>query len=254
MDKDIKKLVEEFKRISNKGWIKSSSNSHGAVGNVFEKELGKQADALYFPDYYGIEIKCTTRYSKYPLYLFTVAFDGPTFPEINRLIDSYGWPDKDFKEKKVLFANVKCNSKSIINNKYKFRLDIDENEEKMFLCIYDLNDNLLERKSFVYIDSLYNHLCLKLKKLATIKAFKKKTDNYNSFRYYYIAIYKLISFERFIVLLQNGYINASIIARMNKSGVDVARYRNKNLVFSINKKNINLLFEKVYSYNCDYPR
>ncbi len=254
MDKDIKKLVEEFKRISNKGWIKSSSNSHGVVGNVFEKELGKQADALYFPDYYGIEIKCTTRYSKYPLYLFTVAFDGPTFPEINRLIDSYGWPDKDFKEKKVLFANVKCNSKSIINNKYKFRLDIDENEEKMFLCIYDLNDNLLERKSFVYIDSLYNHLCLKLKKLATIKAFKKKTDNYNSFRYYYIAIYKLISFERFIVLLQNGYINASIIARMNKSGVDVARYRNKNLVFSINKKNINLLFEKVYSYNCDYPR
>lgn len=254
MDKDIKKLVEEFKRISNKGWIKSSSNSHGAVGNVFEKELGKQADALYFPDYYGIEIKCTTRYSKYPLYLFTVAFDGPTFPEINRLIDSYGWSDKDFKEKKVLFANVKCNSKSIINNKYKFRLDIDENEEKMFLCIYDLNDNLLERKSFVYIDSLYNHLCLKLKKLATIKAFKKKTDNYNSFRYYYIAIYKLISFERFIVLLQNGYINASIIARMNKSGVDVARYRNKNLVFSINKKNINLLFEKVYSYNCDYPR
>ena len=254
MDKDIKKLVEEFKRISNKGWIKSSSNSHGVVGNVFEKELGKQADALYFPDYYGIEIKCTTRYSKYPLYLFTVAFDGPTFPEINRLIDSYGWPDKDFKEKKVLFANVKCNSKSIINNKYKFRLDIDENEEKMFLCIYDLNDNLLERKSFVYIDSLYNHLCLKLKKLATIKAFKKKTDNYNSFRYYYIAIYKLISFERFIVLLQNGYINASIIARMNKSCVDVARYRNKNLVFSINKKNINLLFEKVYSYNCDYPR
>lgn len=124
----------------------------------------------------------------------------------------------------------------------------------MFLCIYDLNDNLLERKSFVYIDSLYNHLCLKLKKLATIKAFKKKTDNYNSFRYYYIAIYKLISFERFIVLLQNGYINASIIARMNKSGVDVARYRNKNLVFSINKKNISLLFEKVYSYNCDYPR
>ena len=216
--------------------------------------MGKQADALYFPDYYGIEIKCTTRYSKYPLYLFTVAFDEPTFPEINRLIDSYGWPDKDFKEKKVLFANVKCNSKSIINNKYKFRLDIDENEEKMFLCIYDLNDNLLERKSFVYIDSLYNHLCLKLKKLATIKAFKKNTDNYNSFRYYYIAIYKLISFERFIVLLQNGYINASIIARMNKSGVDVARYRNKNLVFSINKKNINLLFEKVYSYNCDYPR
>ena len=135
MDKDIKKLVEEFKRISNKGWIKSSSNSYGAVGNVFEKELGKQADTLYFPDYYGIEIKCTTRYSKYPLYLFTIAFDGSTFPEINRLIDSYGWPDKDFKEKKVLFANVKCNSKSIINNKYKFRLDIDENEEKMFLCI-----------------------------------------------------------------------------------------------------------------------
>ena len=252
MNKDIQKLVEEFKRISNKGWIKSSSYSHGAVGNVFERELGKKADVLYFPDYYGIEIKCTTRYSKYPLYLFTVAFDGPTFPEINRLINKYGRPDKNFSEKLVLFASVKCNRKTIINGKYKFRLDIDDEEERMFLCVYDLNDKLLERKSFVYINSLYNHLCLKLNKLAIVKVFKKNTENYNSFRYYYIAIYKLISFKKFLDLLQNGYINVDIIARMNKSGVDVGRYRNKNLVFSINKKNIDLLFDRVYSYNSDY--
>ena len=84
MHENSKKLIDEFYRISQKGWIKSTSKSFGSVGLTFEKELGKSPDSLYFPDYYGIEIKCTTHYSKYPLYLFTIAFDGPTFPEIDR--------------------------------------------------------------------------------------------------------------------------------------------------------------------------
>ena len=85
---DLKKLVNEFKRISNKKWIKNNYKSFGAVGNTFEKELGKNADSTYFPDYYGIEIKCTSKFSKYPLYLFTVAFDDPTFPEIERIVSN----------------------------------------------------------------------------------------------------------------------------------------------------------------------
>lgn len=35
---------------------------------------------MYFPDYHDMEIKCTSRYSKYPLYLFT--------SDLKRTIDS----------------------------------------------------------------------------------------------------------------------------------------------------------------------
>ena len=44
---------------------------------------------MFFPDYQGIEIKCTTRFSRYPISLFSKSFDDPSFFEMNRLINIY---------------------------------------------------------------------------------------------------------------------------------------------------------------------
>lgn len=251
LHENSKKLIDEFYRISQKGWIKSTSKSFGSVGLTFEKELGKSPDSLYFPDYYGIEIKCTTHYSKYPLYLFTIAFDGPTFPEIDRIIEKYGYYDKDFKDKKVLFEKLSCTSKTVVNDKYKFKLEIDYDEEKLFLCVYNIYDELIERKSFVYLDSIKNHIMLKLNKIALIKAFKNKKDGAEYFRYYKMDIYLLKSFETFLKLLEEGKIDVSLIARIGKSGNGKGKYANKNLVFNMKKENIDMLFEKVFSSDFD---
>lgn len=252
MNYDEKKLIQEFKKIANKKWIKSETKSFGGVGITFEKLLKKQPDSLYFPDYYGIELKCTTRHSKYPLYLFTAAFDGPSFPEINYIVQKYGWPDNDFSDKKVLFTNINFNTKTSIKTKYKFKLEFSDDNEKILLCVYDKYGILIEKKSFIYIDTLYNHLMLKLQKLAIIYASKKEEKNDTYFRYYRINIYELISFDKFIKLLKNDLIDVSLISRIGKSGNDLGRYRNKNLVFNIKKNYIEKLFKKIYSYNNDY--
>lgn len=42
MDKNIELLINEFKKISKKGWIKSINKSFGSVGLTFENELGKK--------------------------------------------------------------------------------------------------------------------------------------------------------------------------------------------------------------------
>lgn len=251
MTDEVKKLIDDFKIIANKKWIKSISKSFGSIGITFEKELGKNPDALYFPDYYGTEIKCVSRYSRYPLFLFTVAFDGPSFPEINRIVEKYGYLDKNYPDKKVLFEKISCNRKSLVDDKYKFKLEVDENAEKLYLCVYDLNDELIERESFVYLKTIEEHLTLKLNRLAVIYASTKKEDEEKYFRYYKIDIYNLIGFERFLRLLKFGVIEVSLISRISKSGVDAGRYRNKNLVFSIKKNNIEKLFDKVYSYDND---
>jgi len=252
MEEEITMLIKEFERISNKGWIKSISKSFGSIGLTFEKELGKRADSMYFPDYYGIEVKCTSRFSRYPLYLFTLAFDGPTFPEIDRIVDKYGWNDKDYHDKKVIFAKIYYNFKNIINEKYKFKLDFDDSKEKLYLCVYNLEDELIEKKSFVYIESIYNHLKIKLSTLAIVYASIKKINNEKYFRYYKMNLYKIISFEKFIELLEKDIIKVSLISRMNKSGVDAGRYRNKNLVFQIDKNKIETLFTKIKSCSNDY--
>lgn len=249
MNDDINLLIYNFKKIAKKGYIKSTSKSFGSVGITFEKELNKKADSLYFPDYYGIEIKCTSRFSRYPLFLFTVAFDGPNFPEIERIVSKYGWPDKDYPDKNVLFTKLHCKEKTIVNNKYKFRLGFGKSIDKMFLYVFDLKNKLIEKESFVYLQSLYNHLCLKLQKLALIHASTKKINDSKYFRYYSIDIYELISFEKFIELLKKDELEISLISRISKSGEDAGRYRNKNLVFSIKKDKIDKLFNKLYSYN-----
>lgn len=209
MNNDTNKLLEEFKKIAEKGWIKSISKSFGSIGLTFEKELNKKADSMFFPDYYGTEIKCTSRFSRYPLYLFTIAFDGPTFPEINRIVEKYGYYDKVYTDKKVLYEKLNCQTKTIVNNKFQFKLEVDEKEEKLYLCVYDLESNLTEKASFVYLSSIYNHLMLKLNKLAIVYASTKKINEEKYFRYYKIKIYEIISFERFIELLKEGQIDVS---------------------------------------------
>lgn len=252
MDENIELLINEFKKISKKGWIKSINKSFGSVGLTFENELGKKPDAMYFPDYCGIEIKCTSKYSKYPLYLFTAAFDGPTFPEINTIVEKYGWNDKDYPDKKVLYAKLGFKEKKLINNNYKFKLTFNDTKDKIYLCVYDLNDNLIDKESFIYLDTLYNHFILKLNILALIYATTKNEKQEKYFRYYKMIIYKVTSFERFLTLLENDIIKVDLISRMNKSGIDAGRYRNKNLVFYIYKDKMEKLLKEICSYNNDY--
>ena len=246
-----KLLIENFRKIANKGYIKSTSKGIGSIGLTFEHELGKVADSTYFPDYYGIELKCTTRFSRYPIHLFSVAFDGPTYPEINRLIEKYGWYDKTFKDKKVLFTEIHYSKRKKVNNKYYFKLEFDENLEKLYLKVYDLKFNLIEKESYVYTQTLYNHLCLKLSKLAIIKASIKRDGNEEFYRYYSINIFSLISFDKFIELLKNDDITVELVTRISKSGDKKGNYRNKNLVFNIKKDSIEKLFKQINFYNND---
>lgn len=130
---------------------------------------------MFFPDYEGIEIKCTGRYSNYPVTLFGVTFDGPTFPEIYMLIEKYGLPDKDYPKKKVVFAHISYDSYEFIyNDTYIFKLDIDVPKEKIYLQVYDKYHNFIERESFVYLLSIYNHINTKLNYLALVFASKKR--------------------------------------------------------------------------------
>ena len=253
MDLNVKNLVKNFHAIARKKWIKGAyaNNNIGNAGLTFEKELNKEPDNTYFPDYEGIEIKCTTRYSDFPLFLFSASFDGPNYPEINRLIEKYGYYDVDFPDKKVLFEDINYISKHIVNDKWIFRLEIDKNEDKLYLCVYDLNNKLVERESFVYLQTLYDHLILKLKTLAVIKASKKIIDGEKYFRYYELSIYNIISFDKFLELLEKRIIHVSLVGRISKSGERYGKYRNKNLEFKIKKENIELLFEKFYYYNYD---
>lgn len=200
---------------------------------------------MFFPDYQGIEIKCTTRFSRYPISLFSKSFDDPSFFEMNRLINTYGTEDNIYKGRKILMANLKVNEKISINNNYYFELKIDKKKGKIYINIYDNNNKLIENEPYISFNSLKEHLEVKLTNLAIVYASKKEIDDKINYRYYKMCIYKLISFDKFIELLENSIIKTSIIRRISLSGNEEGRQRNKNLLLQIQKENILYLFNTI---------
>ena len=184
--------------------------------------------------------------------MFSKSFDGPTFPEIERIIDKYGYYDHNFKNRKVFYATLDCKNIKKVNNK-EFKFEVESKENKLYLCVYE-NKKMIEKKSYVYLDEIYKRLKLKINILALVHASIKRENNYQSFRYYRIDIYKLKEEEDFINALKKGYIKIDISARIAKSGAQVGKYKNKNLVFKIEKEYINELFEKKYYYDKDENR
>lgn len=180
-----------------------------------------------------------------------LAFDGPTFPEINRLIDKYGYPDVDYPDRKVIFSELSCVENNFVSSGYFLWLDVDDEEDKLYLGVYDFKFNLIERLSFVYFKSLYDHLFLKLNRLALVYASKKVMDNGTYFRYYKMVLYRIKDFQVFLYLLKKGIIKVSLIARISKSGIDEGRYRNKNLVFKLKNNDLDKLFDEIYKYDYD---
>jgi len=245
MEESYKNLIKCFKSISKSKWIKGIYNFTNAAGLTFESLLNKNADSMFFPDYQGIEIKCTQRYSRYPITLFSKAFDGPSLYQMNEILKKYGKNDVIYKDKKMLNSNLSCNKKILVNGKYYFKLDIDKKEQKLYLVVYDILDNLIEKEAFISFETLKTHLTLKLSNLALIFASKKVLDNIPHFRYYKMIIYKLISFETFIELLKKDIIIVDIVGRISRSGIEKGRQRNKNLVFKIDKDNISKLFNTI---------
>lgn len=245
LNNDFKSIINQFNIISNKGWIKAINGSLGAIGLTFEHEINKEPDTDFFPDFKSLEIKCLGRYSRYPIGLFACSFDGPGDNEINRLAQDYGYYDSTFTDKKILYAPLRFNQYSVVKDSFIFKLEYSC--DKIYLCVYDLNYNLIEKKSYVLINTLYAHFMIKLQNLALIRASKKIINDVKHFRYYKISLYKLISFDSFIDLLKKDIITVNLVCRLSKSGYKIGQYSNQSLVFQIKPYDLTKLYNLIYS-------
>lgn len=101
---------------------------------------------------------------------------------MNRLLEKYGKQDTIYKDKKILISNLAVNKKILVNNKYYFEIKLDYCNKKLFLTIYDINKNFIEKSSYVDFSSLKTRLELKLFRLALVYASKKRIENDNYYR------------------------------------------------------------------------
>ncbi len=249
MEKEFNDLIEKFKKINKMGYTKGINNNlNNSAGHTLEKCLDKKADSMFFPDYEGIEVKCTQRFSRYNISLFSLSFDGPRLFESNYLLEKYGMNDDIYTNNKKLIVNLKVNKKVLVYDKYYFELKIDYENRKLYIKIYDINMNHLEDSAFILFDSLEKRINVKLNKLALFYASKKVIDNNLFFRYYKLECYKYKDIKRFLKLLEEGDISASLMLRYSRNKGTIGKNKNKNIQFSIKKESVEKLFDKIYSY------
>ena len=169
-----------MKKISKKGYIKGIYNCDSSIGRTFENELNLPRNEFSIPDYEGIEIKTRRTYSKSRITLFTAVPDGENLYEIERLKNTYGYPYKKDKKYKALYVDVYGNKLTFGGVKYQYKLDVDRINQRVYLCIYNRYDELIERKVYWSFEYLENKIMNKLQVLAIVNAWPKNINGWNN--------------------------------------------------------------------------
>lgn len=236
-------LRKKFEVIKNMGWIKSFRNGYTGIGYTFEKLIGKDEDALCFPDYNGIEIKTHRENSTSYVTLFNYNPVGESSYELKRLFSKYSYVHTKNKNIRALNADIFCNYIKDVGINYKFSLEVDELEEKIYLLVFDRMGILVEKKSYWTFQTIKEKLYNKLQYLAYIEADSKFVNGVEFFHYNKISFYSLRDFDSFINLVKHAKIKISFLI----SGIigDDESLSCHGASFSIKSDNLNLLFDPI---------
>lgn len=243
MNKKIELLHKKVIKIQELGYIKGVNKSKGAAGITFERLLGISPDNFEIPDYNGIEIKTITKNSN-SIKLFSANPDGKYLFEVERLKNTYGYPDYKEKKFKVLGGTVAGNRSYKIGLKYKYKLVVNYEEKELVLYIYDNNDNLIEKEISWSFDLLENRIMNKLLHMAIIYADSYCNNNTNYYYYYKAEYYCLKDFATFLELIEKGIIYIKINIGVYYSEKRYGQTYNHGIGFCINKENLHNLFFK----------
>ncbi len=246
MDKNFKELLLKFTDIKKKGYIESNSNRKTMSGLVFEKLINSTGGDFSIPDFKDIELKVISYGDKVNINLFNSNPDGKYICPTQWLTDNYGYPDKDYREFKVLKADIYANKYNKIGLKHYFKLAIDKINQKVILEIYDLNYKLLNNDIYWDFDSLKSRLSHKLKKLAIINV--KYLYLNNTYQYYFsqIKFYKFKKLDNFIEAISDGFIAIKINTGIHKSGYKKGQFHDHGTTFKVASNDIEKIFERIY--------
>lgn len=245
MYEDIKILKKKFSEISKAGFIESKSSGSGSAGRTLEILLGLNPGRSNNPDFNSIEIKTKFNNSIYPVTLFSKALTGPNIYENQRIREKYGYSISNNPILKNFNGTINSIRKNNIGFRYKFQLLVDYNKNKIFLEIYNLFNQLIERKAYWDFEQIRIIVTKKLKHVAFINVEKRYINGEIHFKYSNLKLYELISFDQFIKLIDSGIITISFKLSTYESGINKGKIRDHGTSFNINFNNIDYLFNEI---------
>jgi len=239
------KIINEFHRIKELGFIKSNRKHNTGIGKTFEDYLGVAENNLKDSDFEGFEIKSQRFLSDSKVTLFT---KSPSFPKRanNYIRDKYGEFDETFPDKKFIHSSFYANRYNTYLDKYGFKIHMKENERKMYLLIKDLKKNIiLENEIYYKFDDIEKSI-KKLNKLFVVTAETKTIRDLEHFHYTKAEVFINFKSDLFWDYIKNGIIQYDIRIGIYKSGKKIGTQHDHGSGFRINRGKLPELFENSF--------
>src|SRR3989344_9586203 len=138
-DKIIESFKKDFLAIKQKGWILSNRTHNTGIGKTFEDLIGIHENNNVLADYKNVlELKSKRALSESMVTLFT---KSPSFPKkVNSILrEKYGQPDGNTEDMRILHTTISGAKFNTFIDKFGFKLDVDEQQKKIFIIIKDLH-------------------------------------------------------------------------------------------------------------------
>lgn len=227
-------------------WVPSSRGNNTGVGKTFEDLLGKVEDNLAEPDLAQLEIKSQRMNSQSKTTLFT---KSPVYPlGANTYIkDNFGVNDAQFPDTKIIHTSFFGNKINTYKNRHGFKLEADDEKQKLHLKVYDTNNNEINLDNDIY----WTYPCLEQiinEKIANVGFVQAKTKSENGeeyFKYEKLTVLMNPSLEKFINNVKDGTIQFDIRIGVYRSGKNAGKPHDHGSGFRIAKKDFHKLYGEV---------
>lgn len=250
INKSFEDLKKKFDKISKMGYIRGKNQKNkGNSGLTFENLIGKENDEFQIADYNGIEIKVKNNFIsdfKY-LTLFSLVPSNCFGLALKNLRKKYGKRDVDFSNVNTLMKSVFANFKVYDENENSFQLEVNKNDKKVYLCIFDKEKQMIYKNIYWDFDEIISAINRKLNYLALVKYDKKRIYGHDYFKYSNITFYKFKGSKTFFELLEKGIIRIYICLGVYKSGPKAGCEHDHGVRFDIKECNMLKLYD-IYNF------
>lgn len=235
-------IIDKFLRVEKLGFVQSHRSNNTGIGKTFEDYVGVVENNLNEPDLAGYEIKTHRKESNSYVTIFTKA---PSFPDNANtyLKDTFGEVYDDNPTLKKLHTSIFANRKNSYAGKYSFKLDVSSFEHRIYIEVYSLADQLLDRTCGYTYDDIQSALICKLNNLFFVTAETKIEDGVELFHFNCAEIYSNPSLDNFVEMLEKGEIMYDIRIGSYRSGRNFGRAHDHGSGFRIKESNLLKLYQ-----------
>ena len=239
---DLELFIVAFNKVRDLGYCQTHRIGNTGIGKTFEDLLGVAENNLKEPDLHGFEVKSQRALSSSYVTLFT---KSPTMPKSanTMLRENYGSYDSKYPDLKVLHASIFSTRDSQHKSGYKFTLDLDDDNQRLYLIIK--KDWLIENsETYWSYEVLKKTMEKKLTNLAFAKVKTRLINGEEEFYFNEATIFSgFLGLDNFLDLLRRGEIMFDIRVGVYKTGSKRGKTHDHGSGFRVKRDNMQLLYE-----------